>query len=76
MGRVLSLKFEDWDLMDHDKFPHLATSKLMRLKKNTIAGAIELEPHKCLHKLKKAGLLDLLWVPHYHHALVTIFVIR
>ncbi len=26
LGRVPSLKFEDWDLADHEKFPHLETA--------------------------------------------------
>ena len=31
--RVPGIKFEDWDLMNHENFPHLATAQLMRLKK-------------------------------------------
>jgi len=31
LGWVPLLKLEDWDLDDHDKFPHLATEKLMCL---------------------------------------------
>lgn len=45
LGWVPDLKFEDWDLANNDKFPHLATVQLMRLKKNIAAGVIELEPH-------------------------------
>ena len=30
LGRVPVLKFEDWDLEEHEKFPHLATEQLMR----------------------------------------------
>jgi len=29
-GRVPTMKFEDLDLMDSEKFPHLGTSKLMK----------------------------------------------
>lgn len=29
LGWVLVLKFEDWDLVNHEKFPHLVTEKLM-----------------------------------------------
>lgn len=73
---MLVLKFEDWDLADHKKFPHLATMQIMRLKKNTAVGVIELKPHKWLRKVEKVGLLNLIWVLHYHHASVNIFVIK
>jgi len=33
LGWVLVLKFEDWDLTDHLKFPHLVTTQLMCQKK-------------------------------------------
>lgn len=48
----------------------------MRLKKNTVAGVVELEMHKWLQGVEKVGLLNLLWVPHYHHTPINIFVIR
>lgn len=48
----------------------------MKPKKNAAAGLIELEPHKWLNGVEKARLLNLLLVPHYHRALVTMFVIR
>lgn len=70
------MKFEHWDLTDHEKFPHLVTKKLMCEKINAMAGMIELDPHKWLRGVEKVGLLKLLWVLHYHHALVTAFVIR
>ena len=70
------LKFEDWDLSDHEKFPHLVTVKIMRQKIDALAGMIKLEPCKWLRGVEKVGLLNLLWVSHYHRALVTIFIIR
>lgn len=60
MGQVPSLKFEDWDLTDHEKFPHLEIRHLMKPKKNTARGVIELEPRKWLHGVEKDGLLNLL----------------
>lgn len=76
LGWLPSLKFEDWDLVGHNKFPHLVTAKLMKPKKHTVMEVIELELRKWLHGVKMAGLLNLFWVPHYHHTLVTIFIIR
>lgn len=48
----------------------------MRQKKNTLMEFIELELHKWLRGVEKAGLLNFLWVPHYHRAPLTIFVIK
>ena len=49
---------------------------LMKPKQNTAAGVTELEPRKWLRRMEKAGLLNFLWVPHFHYAPVTIFIIR
>ena len=70
------LNFEDWDLMDHEKFPRLMTTQLMHQKKDALTGIIELEQCKWLRRVEKVGLLNLLWVSYYHRALVIIFVIR
>lgn len=43
LGRMPTLKFEDLDLTDHKKFPHIDTTQLMRPKQNTLAGVIKLE---------------------------------
>jgi len=58
LGHVPSLKFEDWYLADHEKFPHLVTGSLM--KQNTIGGVTTLEPRKWLREVEKVGLLNLL----------------
>lgn len=29
LAHIPILKMEDWDLIDHEKFPHLATNKYM-----------------------------------------------
>ena len=71
-----SLKLEDWDLVNHETFPHLETRNLMKPKQNTTAGVTELEPWKWLHRVEKAGLLNLLWVSHFHCTPITIFIIR
>lgn len=74
LGRVLSMKFEDWDLADHEKFPHLKTKNLM--KYNTMGVVTALEPQKWLRGVEKARLLNLLWVFHFHHAPIAIFIIK
>lgn len=35
-----------------------------------------MEPQKWLHGVEKARLLHLLWIPHFHHTPITIFVIK
>ena len=76
LGQVLVLKFGDWDLANHEKFPHLATKKLMRQRIDVTAGTIKLEPRTWLRGVEKAELLNLLWVLHYHRTPVTIFIIK
>ena len=68
------MKFEYWNLTDHEKFPHLEIGNLM--KQNTAGVVTTLELRKCLRGVEKAGLLNLLWVPHFHRTPITIFVIR
>lgn len=74
MVQVPTMKFEDWDSADREKFPHLESGNLM--KQNTTSVVITLEPQKWLRGVEKARLLNLLWVPHFHHTPITIFVIR
>lgn len=62
LGRVSSIKFEDRDLADSEKFPELAEDKLLL--------------RKWLLGVEKAGLLNLRWIPHYHCTTLTICVIR
>ncbi len=47
MGHVTSMKSEDWDLADHETFPHLETGNIM--KQNTMGVLIALESRKWLH---------------------------
>lgn len=57
---VLVLKFEYWDLIDHEKFPHLVTEQLMHQRIDTTIRTIELEPWIWLKGVEKARLLNLL----------------
>jgi len=47
----------------------------MKPKKNNALGVAELEPRKWLRGAEKVGLLNLIWVQHFHHAPTTIFII-
>ena len=57
-------------------FPHLATYQLMHrvFHKNTRVTVLELR--KWLKGVDKLGLLNLLWVPHYNHAPITMIMIK
>lgn len=74
LGYVPTMKFEDWDLAECEKFLHLDIGNLM--KQNTLVALITLEPRKWSRGVEKAGLLHLLWIPHFHCAAITIFIIR
>lgn len=76
LGHVPLLKLEDWDLVDTERFSHLVTDQLMHrfFHKNTRATA--LESSKWMKGMDKAGLLNLLWVPHYNCAPITMIVIK
>ena len=44
LALISHLKLEDWDLADHEKFPHLTTEQLMRHIIDTNKGMTALEP--------------------------------
>lgn len=54
------MKFEDWDFVDHNKFLHLVTKKLMRQKIDAMVGMIKLELCKWLKGVEEVRLLNLL----------------
>jgi len=56
------MKFEDSDLANNEKFPHLEIRNLM--KQNVEEAVIMLEPWKWLYDVEKVRLLHLLWIPH------------
>jgi hypothetical protein len=68
LARIPHLKLEDWDLGDTERFPHLATDNFMKRVFYKESGVTALEPVKWIRGVEKAGLLNLLWVPHYHRA--------
>ena len=71
---VPTLKFEDWDLVDNEKFPHLEMESLM--KQSTKGLVTTLEPQKWLCGVEEAILFHLMWIPHFHHMPIFIFDIR
>ena len=76
MGQVPLLKLEDWDLADHEKFPHFVREQLMCHIIDTTTRMNALELQKWLKGVDKAGLLNLLWVSHYNRTPITVLVIK
>lgn len=70
------LKLKDWELADHEKFPHLVIQQLMHHIINTSTRMNALEPRRWLRVVDKVGLLNLLWVSHYNRTLITVLVIK
>jgi len=64
LAQILMLKLEDWDLTNTEQFPHLVTDQLMHRILHKTTKVTSLEPQKWLKGVDKAGLLNLLLVPH------------
>lgn len=74
VGCVATMKFEDWDLADIEKFPHLAIDVLM--EQNVEGMVTTLQPLEWLQKVDKARFLCLLLIPHFLWPSITKFVIK
>ena len=72
-GRIYTLKFEDWDLADTEKFPHLETSELMEQITEGVVTTLQLK--EWLQRVEEVGLLHLLSIPHFHQAPIRILII-
>jgi len=67
LALVPLLKIEDWDLAKHERFPHLTIENYMRHVHYPDSGVTKLETVAWIHRVENSRLLNLLWVPHYHH---------
>lgn len=76
LGWFPLLKWEDFDLYDTEKFPHLTTDQLMHRVVHTSTRMTTLELWKWLKGVDKVGLLNLLWVPHYNRTPIILLVIK
>lgn len=70
------LKLEDWDLADHERFPKLTMESYMRRVYYKEYGVTMLEPMEWIRGVNQSGLLNLLWVPHYHRSNINLIVIK
>lgn len=70
------LKLEYWDLGDIEWFPQLAIDTFVKQFFYKEFGVTMLELVEWIRGVNKAGLLNLLWVPHYHHTPISVIVIN
>lgn len=68
LARISMLKMEYLDLTDQDKFPHLATNQYMTHMYYEDKWVTKLEPVKWVCGVQLAGLLHMLFIPHFHHS--------
>lgn len=71
LARIPLLKMEYWDLVDHARFPYLETYKYMRRVYYVESGVTTLEIEEWVYGVEHLGMLNLLWVPHYHRTPLT-----
>lgn len=76
LARIPHLKLEDWDLADHERFPHLAIETYMERIYYKESSVTTLEHVEWIHEVNQSGLLNLLWVPHYHRSNINLIFIR
>jgi len=63
VNHISTMKFEDWDLADTAKFPHLAIDALMEQHVEGMVTTVQ--PKEWLRKVEEARLLCLLSIPHF-----------
>jgi len=76
LARIPLLKMEDWDLVDHAKFPHLAMDKYMWKVYYEETGVTTLETREWVRSVEQLGLLNLLWVPHDHRTPINMICVH
>lgn len=76
LGHIPALKMEDWDLVDNEKFLHLATNKYLAKIYYEGTGVMRLEPMKWVAGVEKVGLLNMLWVPHFSRTSINMMCIH
>jgi len=72
LARIPHLKMEVLGLANHERFPHLAMENYMKRVYYKESSVILLEPVEWICGVNQSGLLNLLWVPHYHQSNINI----
>lgn len=73
LTRIYVLKLEDWDLTDHEKFPHLATNKYMTKIYCEETGVTKLELMKWVRGVKLADFY--ICYVNFHRSIINILCV-
>jgi hypothetical protein len=65
LGKIVGLKFIDHDIIDAQKFPELARENYLRTRIIPGTREILLETQEWVMGLEKAGIFNLLEIPHF-----------
>lgn len=65
LGEIPSLKYQDYNLLDPEKFPQFQENRYMCRRIDSVTNVEVLEPQEWIEKLAPSGLLNLLRIPHF-----------
>ena len=65
LGHVNDLKYQDYNLLDHVKFPQFQVEQYMMMTMNPATKVEALAPQAWIALLQPSGLLNLLQIPHF-----------
>ena len=68
LGHVNDLKYQDYNLLDHVKFPQFQVDQYMVMTVNPATKVEALTPQAWIASLQPSGLLNLLQIPHFGHS--------
>ena len=69
LGHIPSLKYQDYNLQDPEKFSQFRADQYMCKRIDLVTKAEVLAPQEWIKKLSPSGLLNLLRIPHFGHSL-------
>ena len=65
LGYVNDLKYQDYNLLDHIKFPQFQVNQYMAMTMNLATKVEALTPQAWIASLQPSGLLNLLQIPYF-----------
>ena len=68
LGHVNDLKYQEYNLLDHVKFPQFQLDQYMAMIVNPATKVEALTPQAWIASLQPSGLLNLLQIPHFRQS--------
>ena len=65
LGNINNLKYQDYNLLDHIKFPQFQVDQYMAMTMNPTTKIEALTPQAWIASMQPSGLLNLLQIPHF-----------